>query len=469
MNNRERYKHLLNGASCLLLWLIQIAGFAYVWYQLYVPNMPIEDRFWARGNWAVVGLYGLYLFFFTKVLGGYRIGYSRISEMVLSNYIAIICANVIEYFQLCLISNAYVDFRPLACLMVLELVFVVPYVYGVRKLYVHMYPPRKMIVVYGNYSPDNLISKINTRKDKYNVCASVSYTVGYEELFPMFKDYGAVVICDVPAEARNDIMKYCYQQSIRTYVTPKISDVILRGAEDIHMFDTPLLLSRNQGLTITQRFWKRTMDIVLSLIGLAIVAPFMLITAIIIKLTDGGSVFYTQERLTRDGKAFNILKFRSMRSDSEEAGARLAMKDDDRVTPIGKFIRRIHFDEIPQILNILKGDMSIVGPRPEREEIQKQYEEIIPEFPLRLKVKAGLTGYAQVYGKYNTTPYDKLKLDLTYIEKYSVLLDLQLILLTVKVLFQKENTEGIESWQKSAATQENLDKISEKETDEISV
>lgn len=450
MNYKERYKHLLNGISCCILWVVQVAAFAYIWYQIYVQNTAIEDRFWYRGNWAVVGMYGLYLFFFTKVLGGYRIGYSRITEMVLSNYIAIICTNVVEYIQLCLINNDYVMMKPLVLLTIFELTFVVPYIYLVRKLYLYMYPPRKMVVVYGNYSPNNLISKINTRKDKYNVCASVSYKIGYEKLYELFKEYGAVVICDLPAEARNDIMKYCYQQSIRTYVTPKISDVIVRGAEDIHMFDTPLLLSRNQGLTITQRFWKRTFDIVFASIGLAIVSPFMLITAVIIKLTDGGPVFYTQERLTRDGKKFQIIKFRSMRSDSEEAGARLAMKDDDRVTPIGKIIRRIHFDEVPQIFNILKGEMSIVGPRPEREEIQKQYEEVIPEFPLRLKVKAGLTGYAQVYGKYNTTPYDKVKMDIAYIEKYSLWMDIKLIMMTVKVLFQKENSEGVDSNQITA-------------------
>ena len=450
MRYRQRYKHLLNVTAAVLLWLIQVAGFAYIWYAIYVPGMSIENRFWYRGNWAVVGMYGLFLFFFTKVLGGYRIGYSRIVEMVISNYIAIIAANAVEYFQLCLISNSYVPALPLAFLVVLELIFVVPYIYTVRKLYLSMYPPRKMILVYGTHSPDNLLAKMNARKDRYDVCTTVSYTIGYEKLYKMFKNYEAVVLSDVPAEARNDIMKHCYQESIRIYVTPKISDVILRGAEDIHMFDTPLLLSRNQGLTITQRFWKRTVDIVLSLIGLAIVSPFMIITAVIIKCTDGGPVFYTQKRLTRDGKEFDILKFRSMRSDSEAAGARLAMKDDDRVTPIGKFIRRIHFDEIPQILNILKGDMSIVGPRPERKEIQNQYEEIIPEFPLRLKVKAGLTGYAQVYGKYNTTPYDKVKMDIAYIEEYSLWLDIKLIMMTAKVLFQKENSEGVDSNQTTA-------------------
>ena len=433
------------------MWAAQVAAFAYVWYQVYVPGIAIEDRFWDRGNWAVVGMYGLYLFFFTQVFGGYRIGYNRITEMVLSNYIAVVCTNVVEYFQLCMIMNDYVPVPPLGVLMVAELIFILPYVYFVRKIYVQMYPPRKMLVVYGDYSPENFIAKINTRKDKYDVCGTVSYTIGYKKLFKMIHKYQGVIIVDVPAQTRNDIMKYCYQESIRTYVAPKISDVILRGAEDIHMFDTPLLLSRNQGLMITQRFWKRTMDIVLSLIGLAIVAPFMLITALIIKLTDGGPVFYTQERLTRDGKVFQILKFRSMRCDSEdESGARLAMKDDDRVTPIGKFIRRIHFDEIPQILNILKGDMSIVGPRPERQEIQDQYTESIPEFPLRLKVKAGLTGYAQVYGRYNTTPYDKVKMDIAYIENYSLWMDIRLIMMTLKVLFQKENSEGVDQNQTTA-------------------
>jgi lipopolysaccharide/colanic/teichoic acid biosynthesis glycosyltransferase len=168
------------------------------------------------------------------------------------------------------------------------------------------------------------------------------------------------------------------------------------------------------------------------------------VIAIAIKLYDRGPILYRQERLTRDEKPFWIYKFRSMKVDSEKAGARLAAKGDDRVTPVGRIIRNIHFDELPQLFNILKGDMSMVGPRPERKVIADQYTERIPEFPFRCKVKAGLTGYAQVYGKYNTTPYDKLKLDLTYIENYSFWLDIKIMLLTFKILFQKENTEGID-------------------------
>ena len=220
------------------------------------------------------------------------------------------------------------------------------------------------------------------------------------------------------------------------------------------MFDTPLLLFRNRGLTVEQQAFKRMFDIICSLVMLVILSPVMLVISLLVKGYDRGPVFYKQERLTQDGKVFLVYKFRSMRADSEKAGARLAMKNDDRITPVGRVLRNIHFDELPQLFNIIKGDMSLVGPRPERPEIAAEYEKEIPEFSYRLKVKAGLTGYAQVYGKYNTTPYDKLKLDLTYIENYSFFLDLQLIATTVKILFQKENTEGVEQWQVTAATKE---------------
>lgn len=220
------------------------------------------------------------------------------------------------------------------------------------------------------------------------------------------------------------------------------------------MFDTPLLLFRNCGLTVEKQVIKRIFDVVVSGLMLIVLSPLMLIIALLVHFYDGGPVFYKQERLTKDGAVFLVYKFRSMRVDSEKNGARLAMKGDSRVTPVGKVLRNIHFDELPQLINIIKGDMSLVGPRPERPEIAAEYTKEIPEFPYRLKVKAGLTGYAQVYGKYNTTPYDKLKLDLTYIENYSFLLDLQLIATTVKILFQKENTEGVDQWQTTASKRE---------------
>jgi exopolysaccharide biosynthesis polyprenyl glycosylphosphotransferase len=238
--------------------------------------------------------------------------------------------------------------------------------------------------------------------------------------------------------------------SIRCYLSPKISDIILTGSERIHLFDTPLLLSRNMGLTVDQRVTKRVLDLVVSSVGVIVSSPLVLLIAILIKAYDRGPVFYTQDRLTVNGKPFKIYKFRSMKVDSEKYGARLASKHDDRITPVGKVLRNLHLDELPQLYNVFKGDMSLVGPRPERESIMKVYETEIPEFCYRLKVKAGLTGYAQVYGKYNTTPYDKLKLDLYYIENYSFFLDIKLILMTIKIFFQKEVSEGVDDQQVNA-------------------
>ena len=450
---KEKYKHLLNFAANVITLAVQGFMFGWVWYIMYVPMLDKANALFRRGNWAVIGMYVLFVFFFTKVFGGYRIGYMRVSDIILSQIIAVLLAMGVAYLEICLVANAYLTPKPLILMTLTEIVFIIPWVILVRKGYQHLYPPRQLLVIYGNYSPDDLIEKINTRKDKYDICASVSYRIGYEKLYEMILDYNAVVLCDLPAEARNQIMKYCYQESVRTYVTPKISDILFRGADDIHLFDTPLLLSRNQGLSIVDLFVKRMMDIVLSLIGIVIASPFMLIIVLAIKLYDGGPILYKQERLTKDGKPFMIYKFRSMTVHSEDEAARLAAKGDARVTPVGRIIRAIHFDELPQLFNILKGEMSVVGPRPERQIIADQYTEEIPEFCLRLKVKAGLTGYAQVYGKYNTTPYDKLKLDLTYIENYSAWLDIKILFLTFKILFVRENTEGVDAEQTTAMKQ----------------
>ena len=263
--------------------------------------------------------------------------------------------------------------------------------------------------------------------------------------------YDGVILWDINTALRNKLLKFCYSKDIRVYMMPKIPDIMIQGSAQLHLFDTPILFTREYSMTVEQRFLKRAIDIICSLILIVLSSPFMLITAILVKCYDGGPALYKQVRCTRNMQEFKILKFRSMRTDAEKDGvARLASKNDSRITPIGKFIRKVRIDELPQLFNILKGEMSFIGPRPERPEIIRQYQEEMPEFTFRTKVKAGLAGYAQVYGKYNTTPYDKLKLDLFYIENYSVWLDIKLMLLTLKILFQPDSTEGVEENQTTA-------------------
>ena len=188
---------------------------------------------------------------------------------------------------------------------------------------------------------------------------------------------------------------------------------------------------------------KRICDLILSVLALVLFSPLFAVTALAIKLEDGGPVFYRQKRCTIGGREFMIIKFRSMIVNAEADGrSHPAGEKDDRITKVGAVIRAARIDELPQLLNIVKGDMSIVGPRPERVEHVQIYSEEIPEFSFRNKVKGGLTGYAQVYGKYNTTALDKLKLDLVYITNFSLVLDFQIIMETLKILFSKESTEG---------------------------
>jgi exopolysaccharide biosynthesis polyprenyl glycosylphosphotransferase len=326
-----------------------------------------------------------------------------------------------------------------------------------NRIYHTIFPPRKLLLVHGDRPIEPIIQKFQSRKDKYRIEKCLHIHNGCKticnEILTGYRagEYHAVVIGDISVESRNKILKFCYANSIRFYIMPKITDVILMGAEPIHLFDTPLLLTREYRLTVEQRFVKRIIDIVFASVLVVLTSPFMLITAAAIKLYDKGPILYKQIRCTVNQRQFHIMKFRSMHLDAEKDGvARLASKKDQRITPVGKVIRKVRVDELPQLFNILKGDMTFIGPRPERPEIIAQYVEIMPEFAFRMKVKAGLAGYAQVYGKYNTTPYDKLKLDLFYIEHYSIWMDCKLMLLTLKVLFWPDSTEGVEAEQVTA-------------------
>lgn len=440
-------------ASVLII-AIQTGVFAYAWFHAYHVKEIIGRRYGYWGHWALIVIYAFLVIVISKLFSAFKVGYQRVLDVVLSQIFSVLLVNGIAYLQLALIGRwtFLQHVGPMLWVTGINLAAVVIWVFFMRILYVRIYPPHAILLIYGNLSPRSLLKKMAGRKDKYTIAGTISLDNGIEKIKQEIVKYEAVMIGDIPSHERNVFLKFCFENNIRCYCQPKISDIMIMSSEKIHMFDTPLLLFRNCGLTVEKQIIKRIFDIVCALLMLVILSPILLLIAVLVKVYDGGPVFYKQERLTSDGQVFLIYKFRSMCVDSEKHGARLAMKGDSRVTPVGKVIRNIHFDELPQLINILKGDMSLVGPRPERPEIAAEYAKAIPEFPYRLKVKAGLTGYAQVYGKYNTTPYDKLKLDLTYIENYSFWLDLHLIATTVKILFQKENTEGVEKWQTTAAS-----------------
>ena len=397
-----------------------------------------------RGKYVLMGLYALISGLFIMNMDGFQFGNLRRFDLAMAQWIGLFATNFITYFQLCLIANKMISMLPMLVLMAMDIVLVVLFVFVYAALFRRLFKPHDMLLVFGSNNAITLKLKMDTRRDKYRINKLISVEKGFEAICEEILKHEAVIINDVPAQIRNDLVKFCYTHNVRTYVVPKITDIILRGGENITTFDTPLLLTHGFGPTITQRIIKRAMDIAICMVAMVVVAPIMIVVAIAIKLEDGGPVFYKQKRMTTGGREFDILKFRSMIVDAEKyAGAVLAAQDDPRITKVGKVIRATRLDEIPQILNILKGDMSIVGPRPERKVIAEEYYRDIPEFAYRLKVPSGLTGYAQIYGKYNTTAYDKLRFDLMYIENYSLLLDIKLILMTLRIIFSKESTEGV--------------------------
>lgn len=446
----EKYKRLFRFFGMIWIALFQTSVFWVVWDRFY--NSAIDQSFAHRGNWLIVGLYLLILLLFTQVYGGFKIGYEKPGNLALSQSIAVLGTNVVEFLIIVLLSRqTYLEtghlINPtwLIVMSVTQILGITLFAWAFTKIYYALFPARKLLMIYGDYpeSAQILVAKMNHLKEKYQIAEMVNQDLGLEELKKKVLEYQGVVLLDVNVDVRNRLVKYCYGTVTRVYVVPNISDIILSNAENMHFFDTPLLLARNSGLTIEQKLAKRIMDLVISGIGIIIASPFMLLTAIAIKLYDGGPVFFRQDRATIGGKVFSITKFRSMIVDAEKAGHSIPATDrDPRITPIGHFIRATRLDELPQLFDIFRGDMSIVGPRPERVEHVEKYTQEIPEFAYRLKVKGGLTGYAQIYGKYNTSAIDKLKLDLMYIENYSVLLDIKLILMTIKIMFMKESTEG---------------------------
>lgn len=458
IRKRETFKRLINLCLVGICLALEISVFAYHWEADFKPSLVWELRdLWVKANVAEIALYGTILVFLSATYGGMRLGYQKNAEIIFSQVLSTLLANIIIYLQLSIMAHQLFVLNMFIVMMVKQTAIVLVYINVVNYLYKHIFPPRKLLLIHGNRPTKDLCGKFESRKDKYTVVRKVHIDEGYEKLCRIIEESistgecTAVVLGDISTAQRDPLLKYCYGRSIRVYLLPKISDVILMGAEELHVFDSPMLLTREYSLSMEQRFLKRTVDIVCSLILLILSSPIMLVTAIAIKLYDRGPVLYKQIRCTVDQREFYIMKFRSMRTDAEKDGvARLAQKNDDRITPIGKFIRKCRIDELPQLINILRGDMSFIGPRPERPEIIAQYMEVMPEFAFRMKVKAGLAGFAQVYGKYNTTPYDKLKLDLTYIENYSLWMDLKLMMLTLKVLFWPDSTEGVEAEQITA-------------------
>lgn len=439
---RDNRKSIVLSVINMINVVLVTVPFVYCWYRFFAPAMI--HPYYRRGNWAVILVYVVLYVLFGRVYDGFSISTKRITESIYSQCMAILFTDAVMYIVIFLLAQYLPAPVPMLVNFMAQTVLTgVGTILG-HKWYFSTFQPYRSIVVYDTrLGMEKMIEKYRMQKE-FRICKIVSINECLEDLDTL-KEMDTVFMSGVHSHERNIVLKYCVEQGIDMYVIPRVGDLLMSGAKRMHLFYLPILKVGRYDPSPYYVCFKRVMDIVLSFLALVILSPLFLILSIAIKAYDGGPVFYKQRRLTKDGREFDIIKFRSMRVDAESDGvARLSTGDqDDRITPVGRFLRKLRLDELPQLFCILAGDMSICGPRPERPELAAQIEKTLPEFRLRLQTKAGLTGYAQVYGKYNTSPYDKLQMDLMYIANPSFLEDIRIIFATVKILFQPESTEGV--------------------------
>ena len=439
--------------------ILMTTPFVFAWYMFYADHLWVT--FYRRGHWLVILLFIVLYLIIGTIYEAFKMSYTGVGEIIYSQCLSIFEVDVIMYIVAWLLIRYMPKVYPFLLMFLIQIVAAILWGSLSQWWYFKTFPANKTVVVWDmRQGVSKLIDQYNLGK-KYKVVATVSVDECINNL-SILDDANTVFLVGIHSHDRNIIVKYCLTHRVQAYLIPRVGDLIIAGAKRNHMFHLLLLKVERFNPSLEYVVLKRLFDIILSLIATIIFAPIMIITAICIKIEDRGPIIYKQCRLTKDGKTFNILKFRSMKTDAEKDGvARLSTGDnDDRITKVGKVIRKLRIDEMPQLLNILKGDISIVGPRAERPEIAEEYEKDLPEFGLRLQMKAGLTGYAQVYGKYNTTPYDKLLMDLMYIANASIFEDLKIIFATIKILFMPESTEGIAEGQTTAmGLEDEIDKI----------
>lgn len=438
-------KNIVKQSYKIVSLLIMFLSASALWYYNISPYW--ENGYTGYLTLALVGImFCIIYWFFAKMYQALKIGIYRLTELMYFQVLAIVLADAALLFESIMWFHGFQKLKIWSYFlgMVFQVVAMGGNIFVHNRLFALYDERRKILIVYGNDGYKTLIKKMQSKKYRYEIVGCYSDETSLEVLEDNIGKAEGIYLYEVDDQLKRKLVLFCDSISKDIYLTQSVEDLLTMGFDVSHTFDTPFIRTKRMPEKWYYAFIKRTIDILFSGMGLVILSPMLLIVAACIKLYDGGPVFYKQIRLTKGHKEFEIYKFRSMIVDAEKNGARLAAQNDNRITPIGKVIRATRVDELPQLINILKGDMTLVGPRPERPEIEDVYLKEIPEFGMRLKVKAGLTGYAQVFGKYNTSPEDKLKLDLLYINQRSLLLDFKLIFYTIKIIFIPEATEGIE-------------------------
>lgn len=430
----------------IILYLIILSiSFYSIW--LYFANDILIDPFYRNGNYVVVLVFIIIKALLSKIYGGFNVGEFRIVELVYAETLSSLFTIIFIYFLVGLVNRYLLNIQPYLIFFIIISLISYFIVIIANRLFVKYYSANKTLFIGKEVDKDYLFLKLSTRSHfiKLNIEADfIDITTPMKSIFRKIDNYKSILMDVEDSSKRESLIEYSQSLNINVFIIPNLNDVLIKNSEFTHLYDIPLLkIDAETRMVVLTKISKRILDITISLIGIILSLPLLLFAFVLIKLEDRGPLIYKQKRLTQNNKEFYVYKIRSMINNAESNGkAVLAKENDHRITKVGTYLRRFRIDEIPQLINILFGDMSLVGPRPERPEMYEIIEKEIPNFRSRLKVKAGLTGYAQVYGKYNTQLKDKLIMDMEYISSISLLLDLKIVLMTIKILFIKDSTEG---------------------------
>ena len=442
----KRFESSLLLLAKLFMFFLCVAVFFFLYGQKYsfllIPT---------RTSIVTLGVFVIMYMAMTVIYGGFDIGKRKSKPIINSLILSVLFTDVVAHFFMCIMNvtvvhnGKFVYEYPLLLLatFVIQVFLIILMSYTCNDLYFSFKKPQNCIIVARQAEPtEGIIAKVGRYKKQYNI-TKVVYT-NQPDIFKEIDTADAVFFYNLSVSERNAYVEYCYHFKKDIYYSVELSDIVAMSGKRVYFDDKSMIHAGVSGITFEQRIIKRLMDLVIACFGLLITSPIFLFTAICIKAEDKGPVFYKQKRATYGGRSFEVLKFRSMRTEDGSIH-RSVTKNDDRITKVGRFIRKFRIDELPQLINVLRSDMSIVGPRPEMLENVEKYTRELPEFQYRNRAKAGLTGMAQIYGKYNTSPKDKLILDMTYINQYSIWLDIKLIFRTLLVLLTPDqSTEAFE-------------------------
>ena len=392
-------------------------------------------------------------FAMSSVYGGYDVGRRKSKPIISGLSLAVIVTDAVTYLQLQIMNvnennNDYLvlfgpDFWLLLLCILLQILFIVFMAYQGNAAFFRLNPPQDCLLVLGDESRrEGCERKIGRYKLQWKVTDVALWDA--PDLRQRI-DAAQVVFLDseIPGQAKHNLLKTCYDLRRDVLCKAQLQDIMLSSARQVVIDDAPFLEMDYRKMTLGQRIGKRLMDILVSSVVLTVLSPVLGVIALCIHLEDGGPAIFRQTRMTVAGHTFTIYKFRTMRKDASRDEPEVSVtRDDPRITRVGRVLRRWRLDELPQLWNILKGDMTLVGPRPEMLENVERYKLELPAFVYREKMKAGLTGYAQIEGRYNTTPEDKLMLDLMYIESFSLWEDVKLLFRTFTVFFKADSTQG---------------------------